>query len=60
MARVAPLLSLLMRSLDGSYHLTKEILRRRGVIRSANVRMPTNKPDDLTYQELARLLDQLG
>ncbi len=60
MARVAPLLSLLMRSLDGSYHLTKEILRRRGVIRSANVRMRTNKPDDLTYQELARLLDQLG
>lgn len=60
MARVAPLLTLLMRSLDGSYHLTKEILRRRGVIRSTGVRMPTQRPDEVTYRELARLLDLAG
>lgn len=60
MARVQPLLALLMRSLDGSYHLTKEILRSKSIIRSTGVRMPTERPDELTYRELARLLDQLG
>ncbi len=60
MTGVQPLLTLLMRSLDGSYHLTKEILRSKGVIRSTGVRMPTERPDELTYGELARLLDKLG
>ena len=60
MAGVQPLLALLMRSLDGSYHLTKEILRSKGIIRSTGVRMPTQRPDEITYRELARLLDQLG
>ena len=60
MERVAPLLALLMRSLDGSYHLTKEILRRRGVIRSTGVRMPTKRPDDLAFGEAADLIDRLG
>lgn len=59
MERVAPLLALLMRSIDGSYHLTKEILRRRGVIRSAGVRMPTGPPDRVTLRETARLTERL-
>jgi dihydrodipicolinate synthase/N-acetylneuraminate lyase len=57
MARVQPLLALLMRSLDGSYHLTKEVLRSKGIIRSTGVRMPTERPDEATYEELARLLE---
>ena len=60
MERVAPLLALLMRSIDGSYHLTKEILRMRGVIRSTGVRMPTERPDHVAFEETARLLDRLG
>jgi dihydrodipicolinate synthase/N-acetylneuraminate lyase len=60
MEQVAPLLTLLMRSLDGSYHLTKEILRRRGVIRSTGVRMPTSRPDETAYREVARLMDRMN
>jgi dihydrodipicolinate synthase/N-acetylneuraminate lyase len=60
MEQVTPLLGLLMRSLDGSYHLTKEILRRRGVIRSTGVRMPTSRPDETAYRELARLMERLN
>ena len=59
MDRADPLLSLLMRSIDGSYHLTKEILRRRGVISSTGVRMPTARPDDLTFAEAERLFERL-
>ena len=59
MEQVAPLLGLLMRSIDGSYHLTKEILRRRGVIRSTGVRMPTARPDALAFAEAERLVERL-
>lgn len=59
MRKIAPLLSLLTRSLDVSFHLDKEILRRRGIINSVNVRMPTSKPDEITYRELDVLLDSL-
>ena len=60
MEKISPLLSLLTRSLDVSFHLDKEILRRRGVISSTNVRMPTSKPDKITYRELDKLIESLG
>ena len=60
MDKISPLLSLLTRSLDVSFHLDKEILKRRGVISSINVRMPTSKPDAITYRELDKLMEYLG
>ena len=60
MEKISPLLSLLTRSLDVSFHLDKEILKRRGVISSINVRMPTSKPDKITYRELDKLIESLG
>ena len=60
MEKIGPLLSLLTRSLDVSYHLDKEILKRRGVIKSVNVRMPTEKPDRITFRELDKLMESLG
>jgi len=59
MEKISPLLSLLTRSLDVSFHLDKEILKRRGVINSINVRMPTSKPDKITYWELDKLIESL-
>jgi dihydrodipicolinate synthase/N-acetylneuraminate lyase len=41
------------------YHIHKEILRHRGVIRSAKVRSPAPPVDELTQQELRTLLDAL-
>jgi 4-hydroxy-tetrahydrodipicolinate synthase len=42
------------------YHVHKEILRRRGVIRTARVRSPAPPVDELTRRELQQLIDQLG
>jgi dihydrodipicolinate synthase/N-acetylneuraminate lyase len=42
------------------YHVHKEILRQRGVIRTAVVRRPAGPPlDDLTKRELQALIDEL-
>jgi dihydrodipicolinate synthase/N-acetylneuraminate lyase len=41
------------------YHIHKEILRHRGVIRTANVRSPSPPIDELTRRELQQLLDEL-
>lgn len=41
------------------YAVHKEILRQRGVIRTAIVRSPAPSMDDLTRQELQRLIDEL-
>ena len=60
MEKIGPLLSLLTRSLDFSYHLDKEILKRRGVIKSVNVRMPTAKPDQIAFRELDKLMESLN
>ncbi len=60
MEKISPLLSLLTRSLDVSYHLDKEILKRRGIIKSTNVRMPTEKPDQITFKELDMLMEILS
>ena len=60
MEKIGPLLSLLTRSLDFSYHLDKEILKRRGVIKSVNDRMPTAKPDQIAFRELDKLMEPLN
>jgi 4-hydroxy-tetrahydrodipicolinate synthase len=41
------------------YHVHKEILRRRGVIRTAKVRSPAPTVDDLTRGELQQVIDNL-
>lgn len=41
------------------YHIHKEILRQRGVIRTAKVRGPTPAVDELTQQELQTVIDAL-
>ena len=41
------------------YYVHKELLRRRGVIQTATVRSPSPPVDELTRQELARLIDEL-
>ncbi len=41
------------------YHVHKEILRQRGVIRTAKVRDPAPAFDEMTQQELQRVIDEL-
>ena len=41
------------------YHVHKEILRRRGVIRTTKVRSPAPAVDELTRQELQSVIDAL-
>ena len=41
------------------YHVHKEILRRRGIIRTANVRGPVAPLDPMTQRELAQTIDEL-
>lgn len=40
------------------YHIHKEILRQRGVIRTAKVRGPAPAMDELTRQDLQRVIDE--
>ncbi len=57
--RYIPLLQTLGQGQGIAIYLTKEVLRLRGVFKAANVRHPGMRPDDLTYRELARQVDQL-
>jgi dihydrodipicolinate synthase/N-acetylneuraminate lyase len=41
------------------YHVHKEILRQRGVIRTAKVRSPAPSVDELTRRELQQVIDEL-
>jgi len=41
------------------YHIHKELLRQRGVIRTAVVRSPAPPVDDLTLRELQAVIDEL-
>lgn len=41
-------------------YLAKEVLRLRGVFKSANVRHPAAAPDDVAYREVRRLVEVLG
>ncbi|MGI9148387.1 MAG: hypothetical protein ACR2IK_17865 [Chloroflexota bacterium] len=38
----------------------KELLRRRGVIRHAHVRAPSDRLDEITTRELDTICDRLG
>jgi dihydrodipicolinate synthase/N-acetylneuraminate lyase len=42
------------------YHVHKELLRRRGIIRTAKVRSPAPPVDELTERELQQAIDELG
>jgi 4-hydroxy-tetrahydrodipicolinate synthase len=41
------------------YYVHKELLRRRGVIRTAKVRSPAPPVDELTRRELQQAIDEL-
>ncbi len=57
--RYLPLLKQLGQGLGLAYHLTKELLRLRGVFKTAYVRHPASPPDDLAYRELRTLVEEL-
>jgi hypothetical protein len=43
-----------------AFHLSKEVLRLRGVFRKgAHVRHPAAPPDELAFQEIARFVEAL-
>ena len=59
MERYGPLLRLLGQTLGISYHLTKEVLRLRGVFKAANVRHPSTLPEDRAFAEVRSLVERL-
>jgi 4-hydroxy-tetrahydrodipicolinate synthase len=58
--RLLPLLRVSSTGLRLGHAINKEILKRRGVIRSAHVRAPSDPLDALTERELAETLERLG
>lgn len=54
-----PLLKLLGQGLGISYYLTKEVLRLRGIFKTAYVRHPAAPPDGTAYREVRRLVEVL-
>jgi len=58
-ARLLPLIVLAVRSLDTFLFVEKEILRRRGVISSARLRLPAVPPEAALVAELDALLAEL-
>ena len=58
--RLAPLQQLGVGSLGGGHLLHKELLRRQGVIASAQVRRPTEDLDPIIWEELAEVCARLG
>jgi 4-hydroxy-tetrahydrodipicolinate synthase len=54
------MLDMYKESLDVSYHLTKEVLRLRGVFKATHVRHPTVQPDKTAVQRVQRLVEELG
>ncbi len=58
--RLAPLLRVLKQG-GGTMaqFIAKEILRLRGVLKTANVRHPVDRPDDLTLREVAEIVESL-
>ena len=59
MERYGPLLRLLGQTLGISYHLTKEVLRLRGVFKAANVTHPSTLPEDRAFAEVRSLVERL-
>ncbi len=58
-SRILPLNRISAQSPGAHYHVHKEILRQRGIIGTAVVRGPAAPLDDLTRQELQRIIDEL-
>ena len=57
---IAPLLRLSTTGLRLGHTVHKEILRRRGVIKSAHVRAPSDPLDEITQRELDEVCERLG
>lgn len=57
--RLLPLLVLALRSMDTFLFVEKEILRRRGVVSTARLRLPVSPPEPTLLAELDSLLEQL-
>ena len=57
---IAPLARLSTAGLRLGHTIHKELLRRRGVIRHAHVRAPSDPLDDITTRELDTICDRLG
>jgi dihydrodipicolinate synthase/N-acetylneuraminate lyase len=57
---IAPLLRLSTTGLRLGHTVHKEVLRRRGVIKSAHVRAPSDPLDELTLRELDEVCERLG
>jgi 4-hydroxy-tetrahydrodipicolinate synthase len=58
--RLLPLLRVSSTGLRLGHAINKEILKRRGVIKNAHVRAPSDPLDALTERELAETLERLG
>lgn len=56
---IAPLNRIAAQSPGIFYHVHKELLRHRGIIRTAKVRSPAPLVDELTQRELKELLEEL-
>lgn len=54
-----PLLKFMGQGLGLSYYLTKEVMRLRGVFKTAYVRHPAQPPDEIAYRELRSLVESL-
>ena len=54
-----PLLKFLGQGLGINYHLTKELMKQRGVFKTAYVRHPAQPPDDFHYKELQKIVQAL-
>ena len=57
--RYIPLLKQLGQGLGLAFHLTKEVLRLRGVFKTAYVRHPASGPDELAFREIRGLVESL-
>jgi len=58
--RLLPILRVSSTGLGLGHAINKEILKRRGVIKNAHVRAPSDKLDALTERELSETLERLG
>jgi 4-hydroxy-tetrahydrodipicolinate synthase len=58
-SRILPLNRISVQMQGAHYHVHKEVLRQRGIIRTAVVRGPAAPLDDLTRRELQKVIDEL-
>jgi 4-hydroxy-tetrahydrodipicolinate synthase len=58
-SRYGGLLRELGQALGISFHLTKEVMRLRGVFKTNLVRHPAARPDDLAFIEIRRMIESL-